>query len=890
MKKGFAFGLVSLLGAAALVGCAKSDEEKVTISKLNMSGISVAYKEGSTIDWSKLSVTATYSDSTSKTFTHFEYDVDSVSSAETEAVIYTAGLHDQSTLTEGHYEIKLAEVSDLASKHNVAIITVGTATNDRFALAEFNEPSLKTGYTSNIQNAGTEIEAERNDRAVAKAHESLFIGSDKQYVVGTMNPFIYEPEISFESLDNPSSPIIPGDQIYFHKSWEVKKLVGTEYVNATLGEDYSLVDGYVKFNDSAIDGTYSIKVSLTDFETVEGTTTKAESTFAGFKVQKGLNIYSAKELGILNVTNLTFQQQQELQFADHGGDTENVFYNNDSKEHYRPDLDALWTEFLAGTYSEAELQAYADVSAVFIHNNLHVTKDDIPGEYFIKKNEFTNNAREGHLRDGVPLYAPIVYNNDVEINGNFWTVDTEQIPLCKCTWSGGFHPYVNEDEPIMPGHTPVVKFCGRATTDYEKNQVPTVTGQGIVRNMNTIGNTGTDLSSGDFEKMLTLTGLIFVKNDYCGATYENIIVKQYQIGIFTNHCVGNKYSTFEQVDRTFVRDARVYDCANCGLFNYHNGGTLVSKSVFNRFGGAPLMNAAGDKEYEGCNSKFTEDVIFNNEITGEEIYFAALGPDIVANVNFIKAWNPMFVALGNNFYYQITDEHGETYRVLNLVAIGLNGDDYNKADSPEFYSNIMLNYGEENQLNAQVKSDTVQWSYFNDFYNSLYQANFDKEYKAAYPSYFQSAHDEQYPVFKRQAATAYCEENVPNWNSLPEEYQEQYIQGTMADATFTAQFDAQFEPAFKEQFDAAFPDQFKEVFDPIFEERAPHDDYGDAVPPVFQTEYEDEIFWTDTEGLYDKLGGDFTAKLEGEYLSILLPVEDTCFNLIFRISKIPANA
>lgn len=874
MKKGFTFGLASLLGAVALVGCAKA-EEAPTIAKLKMSGINVAYKEGSEIDWSKLSIAVTYSDSTTKTFTHFEYDVDSVSETGTEAVLYTQGLHAQSALAEGNYHITFAEASNLSTKIDLATITVGTATADRFALAGFVEPIIKKGYESNVKNAGTEIESERNDRAVAKEHEKLFIGSDVQYVVGTMNPFVYEPEILFESLDNPSAPFISGEQIYYKRSWEVKKLVGDEYVSATLGDDYSIVDGFVKFNDAAIGNTYSIKFSMDDFQEVEGTGVKAESSFVGFRVEKGLNIYSAKELGILNVTKLTYQKQAELQFSDHGGDTENVFYNGTT--HYSPDIDTIWTEYLKnkGVYTEAELDSYADVSKVFLHKNIELTTDDIPSEYLIAKDEFTNSAREGCLRDGVPLFGPIVNDSDVEINGNFWTLDAQRIPLCKCTWSNGFHPYVEESEPIMPGHTPLIKFCGRATNDYDKKQELSVTGQGIIRNINSIGNSGVDFTAGDFEKMLTLTGLIFAKNDYCGATYDNIIAKQYQIGIFANHCVGHEFDDtekgvkHEQVDRTIVTDTRIYDCANCGLFNFHNGGTLVSKSVFNRFGGAPLMNAAGDKAYIGSNTKFTKDVIFNNEITGEEIYFAALGPDVVAAVNIIKGWNPSFVKLGNNFLYEITDEKGQKYQVMNLVAIGLNGDDYNKATSPEFYSNIYLNYGEANQLNAQVKSETTQWNYFNEFYQSMYDANYAVKYKQTY--------DARYLTEKETAARNYVAQQM---GVDPALVPDGAVAQTMANPDFTAMFDAGFEAAFKEQFDAAF------------EQQMPKSVYENVEPPVFQTEVKDELFWSNAEGdLHDKLGGEFTTQLEGEYLSILLPITegaDTCFCLVFRISKIEA--
>lgn len=862
LRKGFIVGMASLLGVTALVGCKKKGED-VKLTKVSINGVQRTYDEGAVIDWSALSVTATYSDATSQTFTKFEFDVTSVVSAETQAVIYTSGLHEQTETTEGVYAISVALPSDLSTKYSAGNIAIGNATPDGYALVECSDPTLKTGYIANIRDAGTDIEPERNDKATAKANENKFISSNTQYVVGTLNPFIYEPEVAFENLNDPTADLITGDDIHFRKTHTVKVKSGNNYIDAP-SVDYTVVDGHVKFNESAIGKTFSLTVSLTDFDVVDGTSKKAESTFEGFTVQKGLNIYSARQLGILNVTKLTTAELTEAHYNEHKDDTDKMFWNG--TDYYKPVLNELWASYLTstGTFTASELQAYADTPAIFLQRKIEIKSTDIPSEYFVKAGELAGDTIVGCLRDSVPIYAPIVGSTDVEINGNFWGLDTTAIKLCKNERSdNGPKAYSEgaEDQVIMPGHSALIKFCGIESGDEEffNNQELVSTGKGIIRNINSIGNTGIDLVSKDFEKMLSLTGLIFAKNDYCGAVYENCIIKQYQIGIFTDNMIGQAYGGKDQTDYSFIRDTRMYDCANSGLFNYHCGGVAVSKSVFNRFGAAPVMNAGSVRENRAPNTKFTKDVIFNNEITGEEIYFSALGA--TEAVGTIRGFNPLFQQIGNKFVYK--NEHGED--VMNLVSIGINGDDYLEADSPNYYSNVMLNSGEGNELKASVYSETnptMQWQLYSNLRQAIYAAEYAKAYKenwegaqalhaqmyaaeyaknrnseetlALYQSEYNNArnsedtiaaHDAMYATEYDKAidaaARAYIIENYENFPPVtpetdPADVPADYVAAIKTNDDFVAGFEAQFNPAFEAEFEAGFKAEFDPKFDAAF--------------------------------------------------------------------------
>ena len=986
LRKGFIVGMVSLLGVTAIAGC-KKKEENVTLTKVTINGVQRTYEEGDTINWGSLSVTATYSDATSTTFTKFEYDVNSVVSSETQAVIYTSGLHAQTTVEDGVYAISVAFPSDLSTKYQAGNIAVGNATPDSYALVECSDPTLKTGYAANIRGAGTEIEPERNDKEAGKANENKFISSKTQYVVGTMNPFIYEPDVAFENLDDPTADLISGDDIHFRKDFEVRVKTGGTYVDASTS-DYSVVNGNIQFKDSAIGKTFSLTVKLHDFDVVEGTTKKAESTFEGFTVQKGLNIYNAKQLGILNISKMTTAQLNEKYFVEHHNDPDEMIWENGT--YVKAVYNEMWAEYLlsTGTFTAAELQAYADTPAIFLQRKLELKPTDLPSQYFVKPGELEGDRIVGCVRDGMNFYLPVVDQTDVEINGNFWTLDTTAIPLCKNDRSHNGPKEYRPGQVIMPGHTSLIEFCGiEMSKDDFKAQTLKSTGTGIIRNLNTIGNTGTDLiiEEGDdetieFNKMLTLTGLIFVKNDYCKGIYENCIIKQYQIGVFADNMTGQAYGGAEQKDGTFIKETRMYDCANSGVFNYHNGGANVSKSVFNRFGATPLMNAGSDEEWYAANTNVTPDVVFNNEVTGEEIYFSALGAN--SAVGTIKGFNPLFEALGNQFLYTIKDKNNEDVQVMNLVAIGINGDNYLAADTPNYYSNFALNSGAENELKASLKGDTTQWQVYSNLHDAIYNAKLQEEwgkvvqahdaaYEAYYNANFQSSWNEVVQTHDAQYQQAYNDNYASQWakataahqagellakrtlakNALaqqyggaPEDYTDDQADAfiasypgfddlfeSMGRATFEAEFEAQagfayneaaflayFNAEFEKVFEAlagfayneeAFLAYFNAEFDKGFSAALEADrgfkydiedfkakafnagfDAEYQQPPVFQTEVASELFWTDLTSLYTASYTEFSAQLNGNYLHLIAPVEDTCLSLIFRISKMPAPA
>lgn len=705
--KKLTLAIVSTLSmTAALIGCNQGgSKEEATIQSMKLDGFSTSYNTESTIDWSKLAIVATYSNKKTTKFSSADIEFEAKTKESTKVVVYTSGLHEQNPLVEGEYPLSAAHVSKLDAKFDLGKVTVVDASVGKYDLVSFSLPTSSLVYQNNIANAGQDA-------------ESSFKQGEEIFTVGTLNTFKFSPIAVFRNKSTGNF-----ESIEYKKVYDLKVSNGEVEVDAPESY-YKVVDDGIKFEKAAAGKQFRLKVSPKDWaKTMTGT--DAVVTF-DFKVEEGLNVYTAKQLGALNLTHYEAKDFfGDKTFAEHYGingeetstnGTSDVFWNAEKSAYERIDYVALWKEFLADTFSAEELVEYQDVPAIFLQNDIAITVEDIPEEYFI-----TENAdRVGALRDDTTIYFPIVEDNDVVINGNYFSVNTAEIPLCYSTTAiSGVPLYIfakDYEGQVPPGHASLFKFCGVDPVDegaYFRNQVDTANGhKGVIKNINTIGNTSVvNLEQND--KIMEVTGLIFGKNVWCGAEYTNNIIKQYQIAVFPDNMIGQPYGGHEQVDSTFIRYCKVFDCSNTGICNYHNGGALVEHSEFNRFGGAPVLNAGcEDMEYEGICT-FGEDVVFNNFITGQEVYFTAVG----ASGQFaqLTAWNPLFQMLGNSFI-----QDGK----MNLVALNMDGADYVFSSHREYFGEVSLNKyeGSEEYINCTVKSATnAAWLTYLGVYSQVGQ-------------------------------------------------------------------------------------------------------------------------------------------------------------------------
>ncbi|MBR0194222.1 MAG: hypothetical protein IJQ40_02360 [Bacilli bacterium] len=642
-KKSISLAVVSLFCATALLaGCSKNGTDEVKeVANMKISGIPTAYQVDETINWSALKVSVSYKDNSKETYagSQIQYDVTSEVADTTKLVVYTSGLHDQTTLAEGEYNIEAAFATKLTEKYSLGRIVVGKITDDKYTLDSFEAPEFVDTYRQKIADSQAHPE-----------EESSFKSTSDLFTVGTKNVFRFVPRASFElkgATGGHAKRYTNYEKNFFLK--EVK--ADSSKVDADVN-DYSIPANQsgVQFNESAAGKKFELTVTPKDSGFAEDSNGHPAVVTFAFQVKSGLNVYTAKELGALNLTSkgLAYNADGNHSYVAHIGkadaqpeagrtkhyytegirtnEVDKVFYDKLKGDYAYVDTAGLWKDFLTydentnpnGIFTPEEITKYTDIKGVFFQNEITLNKEDIPADYFITANEPGNldgYADMECFRDGAEIYTPIINaaengddrSQDVEVNGNYFMLDNK-LPLCKSNRgdaaNSGFHTYGTNTSSVMgtydPGHASLFKFCGigvdRTDNWIYKNKDLVKGAKGILKNLNTKGVIET--VTGD--NVLSVTAMIAAKNTYCSAEYKNNIIKSYQIGLFPDKMIQGEFLTETMGSKTYkyntlIENCRVYDCSNCAICNYHNSGTVVKTSEFARFGGAAILNA-GDIE------------------------------------------------------------------------------------------------------------------------------------------------------------------------------------------------------------------------------------------------------------------------------------------------------
>ncbi len=796
-KKSISLAIASLFCATAmLAGCSKNGPEEVKeVANMKISGIPTAYQVDETINWSALKVSVSYKDNSKETYagSQIQYDVTSEVAAATKLVVYTSGLHDQTTLAEGEYNIEAAFATKLTEKYSLGRIVVGKITDDKYTLDSFEAPEFVDTYRQKIADSQAHPE-----------EESSFKSTSDLFTVGTKNVFRFVPRASFElkgATGGHAKRYTNYEKNFFLK--EVKS--DSSKVDADVN-DYSIPadQSGIQFNESAAGKTFELTVTPKASGFAEDSNGHPAVVTFAFQVKSGLNVYTAKELGALNLTSkgLAYNADGTHAYVAHIGkaggqpeagrtkhyytegiranEVDQVFYDKLKGDYAYVDTAGLWKDFLTydentnptGIFTPEEITKYTDIKGVFFQNKITLNKEDIPADYFITANEPGNldgYADMECFRDGAEIYTPIINaaesgddrSQDVEVNGNYFMLDNK-LPLCKSNRGdaahSGFHTYGPNTSSVMgtydPGHASLFKFCGIGPDHSDnwiyKNKDLLKGAKGILKNLNTKGVIET--VTGD--NVLSVTAMIAAKNTYCSAEYKNNIIKSYQIGLFPDKMIKGEFLTETMGSKTYkcntlIENCRVYDCSNCAICNYHNGGTVVKTSEFARFGGAAILNAgdieelntdgnywpyakeirdqeiaekgssdidptAATSDFEDIWRSFTyvdeaSSLSFNNYVVGTEAYFTAVGiatimPEVFQYI--LPGYNELFNKISHAFRFQ---QQGKN--VYNIVSLNLDGHDYVMSKNRYWYGDVVM-YADNDakRLDAGCKTEEAPFA------------------------------------------------------------------------------------------------------------------------------------------------------------------------------------
>lgn len=716
-----------LLAAGVLASCGEEPEEKATVSKVTYSGINSSFKSTDTIDWSKFQVTVKYSDESAITFTSdkMEFDTETPVSTETELLVKTEGLHamEGGSLAEKRYYVSVALKEDFTKYYDAGSIAVGDIIRDKYDLIEYSNPRFVNTLNTIASHAG-------------EANEGSFKKFNNDFTVGTLNPWKFEPVATFSEKGHSEEM---DDFTTYEKDVKLFVLDGASETEVSP-EAYArilLADGTYQFSSEDAGKRFKIVMAPKDFEKdFVGDDVKPVSF--EFNVQEGINVYNAKQLGVLNLTNLKSEEFiGDKAYVNHyrkaqegipasSNEQGDIFLLDPLHSTYgNIDAPRVWEKFLVdnGEFTEETIEKFRDVKGVFLQNDIAIQTTDIPTEFFISEYDPVNytlgGINTGALRDDASIYSPTTLN-ELTISGNYFKLDSSAIPLCKNTTDStvcgnmGGYPIASFTEDwsyqIPPGHANLFEICGvypSKTDEFYTNQVYSeTTKRCTIKNILTIGNTGKDISSAtDLDKKMKVTGLIFAKSSYAPTTMENLIIQEYMIGLFADHGLGQAVGQIPQTDHTFIKDSKVFDCSNSGIFNYRDGGTAVSNTVMKRFGGACLINAgrSGNNSYLfQPNTSFTSDCEFENYVTGGEVYFSAV--QATESITAIQGFDAFFA------YSQkalVGPEGSEHAGKMNVIALQMDGDGYTSAKNGKYSGTITTDKGEGNELKVELNENTT---------------------------------------------------------------------------------------------------------------------------------------------------------------------------------------
>ena len=593
---------LALVGGC-LSGCGKSGEESLTFESIKLEKDSYTLTVG---DFKTLVATVKANKDT--------YD---------EKVIWSSSNESVCTVDEnGKVTAVAVGTATITAKIGDKNVTCTITVTDAVPIYSFVGLTKKMSFVTSKTNKGTQTNKEEEFKEL-----------NKPYIVGTENEFCVLPNLtiisdSLDDYDNNDGSIEKWNQDF---KYTVSKVDGTTTSEAPTA-DYQVVNnraGKIKFAESAIGNKYVIKVTAGGLsaavEARESASVKYEVS-----VVKGYNVYTAKELGYIDQRHGDGLDPQDWKAGDTAG--------------FRP----MWDAFKLAN----GLRADYNPDCLILQDNIKVTKDDIPANFFYTAEEL-KNANDpksiGSMKDTCELYLYMGLNansanqfdynmeNTLKLYGNYFTIDFSAFPLVKRGWGE------KTEEGKVVSHATAFR-CQYGSLDFSDIKL--------------LGNSKRAITEAD---TVNAGGLIMFKvtNFSKVISTTNVISRQ----CFITY-MGQEASYGNPNILTFnIKNCKSYDSYNSHIYNYC-GLVNAENSDFGMCGG-PVLIADHGKFSDGegpetldANTLTYEihgtapvsnfkDCTFFNYVAGTEAWFTQMGATML--VPKIKLMSDLFAPYGMTF-------------------------------------------------------------------------------------------------------------------------------------------------------------------------------------------------------------------------------------------------
>lgn len=589
-----------ILSLTTLLGCGKGSL-KVNKYYLNNAN-SVAFIKDGTVDLSNVTMTIEYSDGEKAVIENDKLTFEGV-----DGLTATTG---EKTVTVKYDETRVNE--KISTTFKVAVYEFKEEAH--FYAESYEKPNSISTRETYISQASYSVEG-----SLTVKQENYYVGDD--------NAFVFLPKLTVEEGD---------DDIVLERflsvvtiNYDNQKLTATTVQNQKYVNDYSLNDTvYVRvdyfnqkyyFTEDAIGKSFKISVLPANNYEFDDTVKAIELTVT---VVDGYNVYTAKELSVID--------------------------NRTVSEDYATETEWDSIKATAGVTG-------VDAKSVIIHNNISVTKNDIPEEYIWKTDKKYHYEENGvtvqdknngyFLYDWSEVYVRILNENDnFTIYGNSYTLDVQNIPtVCSLPEENGTHKFYGSDYSNAT--------LLRPTLNSNIKENPEMSNKVFfnILDMNFVGNAARDeiksYGTTNQGNLVNGGGFIFCKADRISTEFNNVRIQEFFIGFFP-------HSNFDGNPCILtIENCKAFDSFQNAMFVWGKTNVSVKNSQLKRTGGPVIIiqhlcdgsDYATDTTLYG-NVMVDKTSVVESYLDGTEAWFVSMGATEV--MPQIKGLDALFSPIG----------------------------------------------------------------------------------------------------------------------------------------------------------------------------------------------------------------------------------------------------
>ena len=547
-------------------------------------------------------------------------------------IVVYAHYNDGTKVTLGEDDLTISEFStNVVGTHEVTIKYEGkeikvqlTVTNDPdafYTLSDFEQSISYGKYLDNSVFAGGETEEEQ---------ASAFTVTGKTYVVGDENDFTYRPNITaYEDgrlLDDDEIPSFRTIAKLYLKDGNDYVLLTGEDLTANLeniSDESDLTTGEIietdfkyNFTQAAVGSEFKLEVK--PFYMPEGEDPADMTKSITFKVVDGYNVTEAVELGFMVNANA------------------------------RPDEDdylANWNSLFVARNKTRP----ATMDGIILHNNITLTPNDIPVEYF----ETPTGTNGKYLVDYADIYTIGLRPNETfNFYGNYFTLDVNQIPSIYITVDGDGVPSDFSHASLFK-----TKLIGDSTCnedDFTSCDVSATSAKFNMQDVTLIGNANRSNSAEGFG------GLIMGKFQNVNNTLDNVNIQSFYINTYTDQedtGVGAKLT---------MKNVKSYNAYQNLIFSWGGEKIVIENSILKKAGGPAILLMNPYDLTEDSNGRFIptlevdEVSVIESWVIGTEAWFVGTEKTELAG-----SFSVMDGIFRENFHTTFKNDDGE----MNVIAV-----------------------------------------------------------------------------------------------------------------------------------------------------------------------------------------------------------------------------